>query len=292
MLFSFSRSFGLRSGGNICYLINYMTYWRFRSIRFQTAIVAAFCLATALAEASSLPSAEELVKKAVDRAAQAQAKSTQPAYTYTKLTVTEELDASGNVKEREQKVYNVVFQSGASYLKLIEVNGHAPAEADRKKQAEKELNLNKLTGDRKSGKASPADNILTPELVARYDFTVITKESINGRQAYKLKFHPKSPELPVRHIVDRLLNRISGTVWIDAEEYEVARANIFLGSEINLLGGVIGSLKHLAYTVTRTRMSDGLWFNTSSSGDFEGRKLLDSTRIKTKSQSTNFRPFG
>lgn len=251
-----------------------------------------FSLGLGLSLAGTLPSADELVKKAVDRAAQAQAKSTQPAYTYTKLTVTEELDASGNVKEREQKVYNVVFQSGASYLKLIEVNGHAPAEADRKKQAEKELNINKLTGDRKGAKASSSDNLLTPELVAHYDFTVVCQEAINGRQAYKLKFRPKSPELPVHRIVDRLLNRISGTVWIDSEEFEVARANIYLGSEINLLGGVVGSLKRLAYTVTRSRVGDGLWFNTSSSGDFEGRKLLDSTRIKTKSQSTNFKPIG
>lgn len=269
-----------------------MTFGLFRFLGSRTPFLAACLLAGDVAIASSLPSADDLVKKAVDRAAQAQAKSTQPAYTYTKLTVTEELDSSGNVKEREQKVYSVVFQAGSSYLKLIEVNGHPPAESDRKKQAEKELNLNKLTGDRKGAKANQTDNILTPELVARYDFTVLSQEMINGRQAYKLKFRPKSPELPVHHIVDRLLNRISGTIWIDSEEYEVARANIFLGSEINLLGGVVGSLKRLAYTVTRTRMSDGLWFNTSSSGDFEGRKLLDSTRIKTKSQSTNFRPIG
>ncbi len=261
----------------ICYIASSMTFGRFNFVRCQTAVLAAFCLAAAVSRAGDLPSSDELVKK---------------PYTYTKLTVIEELDAAGNVKEREQKVYNVVFQSGSSYLKLIEVNGHAPAEADRKKQAEKEINLTKLTGDHKGAKASPSDNILTPELVARYNFTVIAQESINGRQAYKLKFRPKSPELPVHHIVDRLLNRITGTIWIDSEEFEVARANIFLGQEINLLGGVIGSLKHLAYTVTRTRMSDGLWFNTSSSGDFEGRKLLDSTRIKTKSQSTNFRPVG
>jgi len=83
------------------------------------------------------------------------------------------------------------------------------------------------------------------------------------------------------------LNRISGTVWIDAEEFEVARAEIRLRSEVTLLGGVIGSLKKLAYTMTRTRIGDGVWFNTFSSGDFEGRKLLDSMRVKTKSQSTN-----
>jgi len=58
-----------------------------------------------------------------------------------------------------------------------------------------------------------------------------------------------------------------------------------------LLGGVLGSLKKMAYTLMRTRLADGQWFNASSSGDFEGRKLLDSTRVKTSSRSTNFRPL-
>jgi len=92
--------------------------------------------------------------------------------------------------------------------------------------------------------------------------------------------------------VDTLLNRISGSVWVDAEEYEIARAEVYLGSEVNLLGGVIGSLKKLAFTMTRSRIAEGLWFDTFSSGDFEGRKLLDSTRIRTRSQASNFRPLG
>jgi hypothetical protein len=50
-------------------------------------------------------------------------------------------------------------------------------------------------------------------------------------------------------------------------------------------------LKKLAYTMTRTRVADGVWLSTFSSGDFEGRKLVDSLRIKTSSRSTNFRPL-
>ena len=147
-----------------------------------------------------------------------------------------------------------------------------------------------MTGRSKS-QSDSRDNPLTPELVARFDFKLLGEKEINGRRADQISFQPKNPEAPVRHIVDRLLNRISGTVCIDAEEFEIAQAQVFLGSEVNLLGGVVGSLKKLAYTMTRTRVADGIWFNTFSSGDFEGRKLLDSTRIKTKSQSVNFRPL-
>jgi hypothetical protein len=87
------------------------------------------------------------------------------------------------------------------------------------------------------------------------------------------------------------MNRLSGTVWIDAQEFEIARADLQLGSEVTLLGGLAGSLKKLAYTMTRTRMADGIWLNSFSSGDFEGRKLIDSMRIKTKSHATGFKPL-
>jgi len=69
--------------------------------------------------------------------------------------------------------------------------------------------------------------------------------------------------------VDRLLNRISGKVCIDAEEFEIARAEVFLGSEVNLLGGRRWLIKKTCLYHERTRMGDGIWFNTFSSGDFE-----------------------
>jgi hypothetical protein len=244
------------------------------------------------ARAETSPSAGEIIQKAVRRAQGADIMAGKKSYTYTKVTLTEELDASGNVKEHKEKVYQVAFQGGSTHLKLVEVNGRPPAGQDVKKQAENEINARQLLGDSKSGPAASRENFLTPDLVSRFDFKLTGRTAINGRAAYQIAFEPKDPEPPARRIADRLLNRISGTVWIDAAEFEVARADIHLRSEVTLLGGVIGSLKKLAYTVTRTRVGDGVWCNSFSSGDFEGRKLLDSMRIKTRSQSSNFRMLG
>ena len=245
------------------------------------------------ADAGKLLSVDEIISRAVARAQQAQANAGQSGYTYTKLTVTEELDSTGRVKERKEKVYQVYFQAGATHLKLLTVNGRSPAQADVKKQSENDENARQVLGQSKSAKAlGNRENFLTPELVARFNFTLMDEKPINGRKAYRVSFEPKHPSPPVHRIVDRLLDRISGTVWIDADEFEIAHAEINLGSEIDLLGGVVGCLKKLDYSMTRTRVGDGLWFNTFSTGDFQGRKLLDWMRIKTKSQSSNFRPLG
>src|ERR1041385_7904460 len=235
-------------------------------------------------------SADEVVQKAVSRAQGAELRQGKGAYTYTKLTVTEELDSSGKVKEHKEKVYQINFRNGATLAKLVEVNGRPPAEADLKKQAENESNASQMTGS-KNKKGDNRENFLTPEIVARFDFTLAGQTNINGRAAYQIAFQPKNPSPPTHHMIDRFLDRMTGMVWIDASEFEIARAELHLGSEVNLLGGLVGSLKKLAYSMTRTRIGDGLWFNTSSVGDFEGRKLIDAMRIKTSSQSINFRPL-
>jgi len=238
------------------------------------------------------PSAvDDVIQKAVARSQRVATRAALAAFSYTKVTVTEELDAAGNIKERKERLYEVAFQNGATCARLLKVNGHPPGAADLKLQANNEVNLRQLLGGSKSGKGDNRENFLTPELVARYDFTMVNEATVDGRRAYQIAFRPKTPLPPTRHMVDRFLNRISGTIWIDAEEFEIARAELRLGSEVDLLGGMVGCLKKLAYTLTRTRVADGLWLNTYSSGDFEGRKLLDSLRIKTNSKSINFRPL-
>src|SRR5437879_1157365 len=70
-------------------------------------------------------SAEQIVARVVSHAERAPGKN-QTGFSYTKVTVTEELDSSGNVKERKEKVYQVSFNGAATTAKLVEVNGRAP----------------------------------------------------------------------------------------------------------------------------------------------------------------------
>jgi hypothetical protein len=242
----------------------------------------------AASRAGTTLTADDVVQKAVARGQQAQQGSV-PDFTYRKLTLTEELDGDGKVKERREKVYAISYRDGLSHATLLQVNGHLPSDADLKKQSENEMNIRQITGETKPAKGDNRENFLTSELVARFNFKLLGETNLNGRTAYQVSFQPKTPLPPARRVMDRVLNQISGTLWIDAEEFEVARAEVTLQSEVNLLGGIIGSLKKLSFTLERTRVADGVWFSTLSSGDFQGRKLLDPTHIKTKSQSLHFR---
>jgi hypothetical protein len=234
-------------------------------------------------------SADDVVQKAVQRAQSADVRDARPAYKYVKHTVTEELDSQGRLKVRREKLYDVRVESGLSRLRLVRLNGQELSGDEQKKQdAQDQAQREKMTDAKAGKKGDERENFLTADLVARYKFQLVRRVQINGRDTYELAFQPAGSNLPVSHVVDRFLNQVAGTVWIDAQEYEIARAEIHLQGEVTLWGGVIGTLTQCSYTLERVRQPDGAWFNGLSHGFFEGRKLLEPMLIRTRSESTDF----
>ena len=241
------------------------------------------------ATASTEPlTAQQIVNKTVQHAQAIQNPNRQSDYSYSKFSVTEEFNAKGKLKEKKEKLLE--FQSGFWRLNQLKLNGRALSGAEFRKQEQASQEARQQATDSKSGRHDDNwEKFLTAELVAKYSFTLLGQESINGRSAYVLGFEPASANLPVNHFIDRLINRLGGKVWIDEEDFEVARAQVALRAEVSLWGGVLGNLKKCNFTVERSRVDDKVWFNTVTNGEFEGRKLLEPTRIRTRSESSNFR---
>ncbi len=240
------------------------------------------------ARAQSPLCADDIVQRAVQRAESPAAREARPPYRYTKHTVTDELDSQGRLKDRREKLYDVRVESGLSWLKLVQLNGQSLSADEQKKQDAQDLAARQKMTDAKPGKkGDERENFLTAELVAKYKFKLIREVQLNGRDTYELAFEPL-PSLAVNHLTDRFLNQLAGTVWIDAQEFEIARAEIHLQAEVALWGGMVGTLTQCSYTLTRVRQPDGTWFNGLSHGFFQGRKLLEPMLIRTRSEATDF----
>ena len=248
-------------------------------------VLALMALPLAAAAQNDL-SADEIMQRAVHRAA---THESMPAYLYTKRTLTEELDGSGNVKNRAERLYQVLVESGASYLKLTRVNGQDLSAAQLKKQEDRELAQRQKLADAPEGKrGDERENFVTAELVDKYNFTLLGRETFNGRTVYALSFAAKT-NLPSHKLTDRFLNHIAGKVWVDADEFEIAKLDLHLTAEVTLWGGMIGTLRQGTYSLERTRLADGAWFDSASRGTFEGRKLLEPMLLRTRSDSSDFR---
>src|SRR6185295_7179686 len=96
--------------------------------------------------------------------------------------LTEELDANGNVKGRKERLYEAVFDSGLTYLRLVKVNGKALPAGELRKQEERELKDRETLAQRKTAQGGDdRENFLTAELIAKYKFDIVDRKPVNGR---------------------------------------------------------------------------------------------------------------
>ena len=232
---------------------------------------------------------EDIVRKAVSKAQAARDDSRRADYCYTKQVVVEDLDNQGRVTETKEKVFR--FSSGFGSLEQVKINGQVAGGARLKQEEDRTARQSSQLVDSKSAKRDDHwEKYITPDLMAKYQYALVGRELVNGRPTYVIAFQPRSGNLSVRQMADRLLNQLAGRVWIDEQEFEIARAEICSQSKV-ALGGVmelLGSLKRFSFALERVRLDEGIWFNRLASGDFEGRKLLDSTHVKTRSETSGF----
>jgi len=231
--------------------------------------------------------AAQIVKRMVDRANEATNGSPRANYIYFKKSTTEKLDGRGNVEERKEKLIQITGGKGS--VVQIKVNGK-PLSAQELKKAEAEVQAEdqKMNDSRVVRRSDNFERLLTGDLVSRYQFTLMREEPLNGRRAFVLTFKPASADLPVREISDRFINNLKGVIWVDAEEYEIAKADLSMQSEVTLWGGFLGALRKFDYKLDRVRIDDGVWFNQLSRGEFVGRKFLDNVSVRTRSECSNF----
>ena len=255
-------------------------------------LLLALFLWTACARLSATPpegmAAEDIILKMVERAQRMLDDKERDRYAYTKLAVKEDLDSKGKVKERNEKL--IEFELRSARVKQVKINDHIVAESDSRKQ--KKGRKQEVPPAGQSPSTSREDGwqrYLTRDLLSKYDFALMDRETIKGRPVYVLSFQPKTGDLPEKKWSDRLLNRVGGKLWIDVEEYEIAKATIKLQSEISVGLGILGALKKFDFVIERIRMEGGVWFSSSTRGDFQSRKLFDSSHVKVWSESTNFR---
>jgi hypothetical protein len=240
------------------------------------------------APASSELTAEQIVQAAVQRAQWAGTSNPQRNYNYDKTSIVEELDGKGRVKSRKEKFLQ--FESGVGTLKELKVDGKPATLPEVKKQEAQTISDRQHIAPSKTTRRD--DNwcqYLTGELISRYNFVLVGSEEIGGRAAYVLTFEPKNDHLPVKEMTDRLINRLAGKVWVDANQFEVAKAEIRLLDEVSLWGGLIAALRKFSFNVERTPVDKDVWMNQATKMELEGRKLFDTMRMRIKSESGNFR---
>jgi len=257
-------------------------------IMFIVVAVAGALPGAPAAEPPSL-TAEQIVKKVMEKVRAPERSEHRQDYAYSKHVLTEELDGKGQVEDRKEKDYLV--QGGVAFLQRMKVNGEPVSEAELKKENERVLKTRqKLTGAKIAKTDENWETFITSDLLARYKFTLVRQELVNQRPSYVLTFVPLSGKLPVKRTMDRVLNQLTGAVWVDAQEFEIAKADVAVQSKVTLGGilEIIGALKQFHYVIERQRVDNLVWFNHATKGEIQGRKLWDTTHVRSQTESSDF----
>ena len=226
----------------------------------------------------------------MERTKSAEVEGKSKRYTYSRVSVVEDINDKGKVEERKEKSYLMIPIAGALYQRLIQANGKPLSEKERKQEEEKERKFRqRLTQSQPARMSDKQRIVLGRELVSRFQFTLEGRETVEGRPAYVLAFASKAGTAE-KKVDDRVMNRLAGKLWIDAQEFEMAKIEFRLTEKVSIgWGGILASLQKFAFTLTRTRVAEGVWFNRLFSGDIEGRKILGTMRLKIQDEASDFK---
>ncbi len=245
-------------------------------------------LSAATAEESSIPG---IIRQMLARTRETQTEKGREHYVFLKTSVTEELGAKGEVKSRKQKEYEVRAIGGAAYSRLIRIDGRELKSDERAREEEKERKFRqRLESGRKPAPGRrQQETVVSEEIINRYQFVLDRHEVLNGRKTFVISFKPRGPNYSVKNLADRFLNRISGTVWVDEEEFEIARLDLRLVEKTSLWGGLLASLESFELSLNRRRIDRLVWFDDSSEVTFQGRKLFDTIRMHAREETKDFK---
>ena len=188
------------------------------------------------------------------------------AYSFTRSKTTEFKNSKGDVKKTKAKTkVNDPLTRIAT----------PPQPATKKVGAPQPDRPATETQSNVRGKAfETSDFPVGEDLMSRFDFTLVSRELLNGRPVFVVDFAPTKKKVPERNLKEKFLNKAAGRVWIDVSDSVPVKAAIYLSKSVNVVGGLVGAVHKFTFNFTRQRTPEGIWFTQSSDWHLEGREVF------------------
>ena len=266
---------------------------RLLSQRLGFACCLLLCLARTLATASSaepLPSGAEVMQRILEQASQSARGGETNSYIYEKRTLVEEMDENDTVVSSTEKIYAVTSIGGMPFSRLIRIQGRdlTPEELEKQNRREQRFRQ-KLTNVNLKEKAAKKESWITPDLLNRFEFTVTGRESYLRRPVLVVTFKARASS-PEETIQDKVMKQMSGTLWVDERDSQVAKLEAGLQKSISLGWlGMLGSVTRCHLAIERFRMPDGEWVNGRQRMFIVARQLASTKKYRTTEESSGFR---
>lgn len=249
----------------------------------MAALVAGALLATT---ALSLPDGNALVRELAQK--QRRWEEILNSYTYDVDVVHEDLDKNERVTKRETRRFEVFYVKGRPLRRLVAEDGR-PLDAGRQAKVDREVR-EKVDDINRQRVALETPQVRLSQILERYDFRAVGRETIDGRPAIVLEFTalPGSRPLPR----DDVLRNLAGRVWMDEAEREVVRAEVRNTAGMKFFLGLGASVSMVSSSFEFRKVGDTLWLPVRDETRADGRMFIFKTfRKRIVHTYENYRRF-
>jgi hypothetical protein len=185
--------------------------------------------------------AAAIVRKAVEQYSKNE--ETLRNYTYTDRTVTDDLDAKGQVKATHSKVMEIMYIDGKQWTRTLEIDGKPVKQSEKK------------PGRAENAELRAANNPFR-RIPAAYDLTIVGQPVINGRPTWEIRATPKKDYKGPHASVFR---NVEGTLWIDQKDNAWVKFEADTSDTISFGLFIARIAKGTRIHVERVRVNDEVW---------------------------------
>jgi hypothetical protein len=243
------------------------------------------------------PAAERIIDATIERAEQVddpfRTRWNQLRYRFT--SVTEKLDDDDEIENREERVFDVYPIEDTPYFRPVSVNGRplTKAELDAEEERERKFRIEaakKASQDHDTDDEEEGRLVLDGTVKDRFVFEYVGEEALDGRRTFLLRFEPSDKKVPSHNRLEAAVNKTGGTVWIDADTFEVHKIHFALRDEVKIWGGLLGSISKAEGTFERQPLeNEDLWVPQQLELSIDGRKLFESLHRRQLMEWSEYR---
>jgi hypothetical protein len=207
-------------------------------------------------------------------------------YTGTRAEEETEFESNGKVKKREVTEYTFFYLHGEEVSTVVKKDGKALSDVERKKENEKtqkrieELQKRETKKEAKEekakeeGKSEEKDEPGIEIFLRACQFVNPRRERFRGQDVLVFDFEP-NPEFKAHKLVEKVVQKLAGVVWIDEKAHDVARLEAYFVGDMRFAGGLLANLqKGTSFVMEQAYVNNEVWLPTYEEAHVGVRVLL------------------
>jgi hypothetical protein len=212
-------------------------------------------------------------------------------YTFHMIRRTDDLDKNGAVVKTTSFEREVFFVNGRRIARLVKRDGKelSPPEDQTEQARVRKVVETALKSPRPTRSPSRVSEIT--DILAVAKISNPRRVLLRGRESLAYDF-TGDPKAHSSGLEQNAVKKMSGTLWFDEADRQVARLEVRFDADFHIGGGLLANIeKGTAMEMEQSPVGDGLWMQTSNAQHMDVRFVMKKIREDIHVKDFDFKKF-